>query len=196
MPAKAGIQWCSFNLWIPAFAGMIILNKKNMISKTSKYAATLSSKLLIGRCEWCTLPQLGVPAIKAKIDTGARTSSIHAFNIEPFFINEKKYVRFDIHPLQQTDNILIKCQAPIADQRYITSSNGHREHRLVIVTTIVLGSISWDIEVTLSNRDPLRYRMLLGREALNHRVLIDPGICYKQRKISRKNLQLIYTSNG
>jgi ribosomal protein S6--L-glutamate ligase len=160
----------------------------------SKIKKTLGNKLLIGRNEWCQLPNLDIPAIKAKIDTGAKTSAIHAFNIKPVMREGQKYVCFDIHPIQGNDMVLINCHAPIVDERYIMSSNGHREHRYVILTALNIGSQCWNIELTLSNRDPLRFRMLLGREALNHRILIDPGIVCNQTKLSRKTVLNLYKS--
>ena len=152
----------------------------------------MTNKLLIGRDTWCQLPGLHLPAIKAKIDTGAKTSSLHAFNIKRVIKHKKKYVEFDIHPLQRNDHILVSCKAPVIDERHIMSSSGHIEHRFVIQTTLVIRDQSWEIEVTLSNRDPLRYRLLLGREALNNRVLIDPGLSCHQKKITRKKAVKLY----
>ena len=153
----------------------------------------IGDKLLIGRNEWCQLPDLKIPAIKAKIDTGAKTSAIHAFNIKPTLRKGVKYVYFDVNPIQGNDDFLISCKAPVLDERHITSSNGHKEHRYVITTPIKMGDQYWDIELTLSNRDPLRYRMLLGREALNNRVLIHPGITCSQGKIPKKVLTKTYS---
>lgn len=153
---------------------------------------TFGGQLIIGRNEWCALPDLHVPAIKVKIDTGARTSAIHAFNIEPVMRQGIKYVHFDILPLQTNGDILIACKAPILDERYIMSSNGHKEHRYVIATQLRLNQELWNIELTLSNRDPLRFRMLLGREALSNRVLIHPGITCHQGKVSKQQLRKIY----
>lgn len=150
-------------------------------------------KLLIGRHEWCALPALGLPAIKAKIDTGARTSALHAFNIKPMDHAGELYVSFDIHPIQANKRITRKCHALVIDQREIMSSNGHKEHRFVISTALNLGGASWDIEVTLSNRDPLRYRMLLGIEALKHRVIVDPSLTCHQGAIKEKEIQRLYT---
>lgn len=138
--------------------------------------AFCSEKILIGRCEWCSLPQLGISAIKAKIDTGAKTSAIHAFDIKPMVIDKKDYVSFNIHPMQGDSKIVIACQAPIIDARYIMSSNGHKEHRYIIKTEFKLGGGVYDMELSLSNRDPLKFRLLLGREALSKRVIIDPGL--------------------
>lgn len=152
------------------------------------------NKLLVGRDEWCALPDLGIPAIKAKIDTGAKTSALHAFNIRCIKKNKVSLVQFDVHPLQSDDKILISCVAPLIDERHIMSSSGHIEHRYVIQTPIIIGSEQWMIEVTLSNRDPLRYRLLLGREALNNRVLIDPSLSCHQKKIRRLKALALYST--
>lgn len=155
---------------------------------------SIKKRLLIGRDEWCQLPDLHLPAIKAKIDTGAKTSALHAFNIKPVKKRHAKFVRFDIHPLQSDDKTLVSCIAPLIDERHIMSSSGHIEHRYVILTTLVMGEEQWKIEVTLSNRDPLRYRLLLGREALNSRVLIDPSLSCHQKKIKHKKALKLYHS--
>lgn len=152
----------------------------------------IENSLLIGRNEWCALPDLSILAIKAKIDTGAKTSAIHALNIKSVKKNKIHYVHFDVNPIQANEETLVHCVAPVIDQRYITSSNGHKEHRFVIMTPLKIGKQRWDIELTLSNRDPLRYRMLLGREALNNRVIINPGISCNQGKVTKKSLQKIY----
>lgn len=140
------------------------------------------NKLLIGRSEWCALPMLNVPLIKAKIDTGAKTSALHAFNIVYCNINGQPCVQYDIHPVQGNDKIIVSCQSLVIDERVIMSSNGHKEKRYVISTSLSLGEKEWPIELTLSNRDPLRFRLLLGREALNRRVIIDPALNYHQVK--------------
>ena len=155
----------------------------------------IKNRLLIGRDEWCQLPDLHIPAIKAKIDTGAKTSALHAFNIRRVKKNQKRFVRFDIHPLQSNDKTLVSCIAPLIDERHIMSSSGHIEHRYVIMTTLLIADLAWKIEVTLSNRDPLRYRLLLGREALNSRVLIDPSLTCFQKKIRHKKALKLYHSH-
>lgn len=148
--------------------------------------------MMVGWNEWCALPELHIPAIKAKIDTGAKTSALHAFNIHPFAHHGKHFVRFDLHPLQSNDKVVVTCRAAVIDQRYVMSSNGHKEHRYVISTTLRLGSSAWKIELTLSNRDPLKFRMLLGREALNHRVIIDSSHVLLHGKISHEMLEELY----
>jgi ribosomal protein S6--L-glutamate ligase len=142
---------------------------------------------LIGRIEWCAFPELNVPAIKAKIDTGAKTSAIHAFNIKPFFEGGETYVQYDIHPLQNNNKIILNCQSLVIDKRSVMSSNGHKENRYVIKTLLHLGPHEWPVELTLSNRDPLRFRLLLGLEAIRNRVIIDPALSCHQRKLIQKS---------
>ncbi len=152
----------------------------------------IKDKLLIGWNEWCQLPDLNLSAVKAKIDTGAKTSAIHAFDIKPIRMKGKKFVRFSVHPLQGNNDVIVRCKAPVVDERNVMSSNGHKEHRIVIKTPLILGNQTWDIELTLSNRDPLKFRMLLGREALNGRVIIDPIHTTRQGKIKKDALKKMY----
>lgn len=151
----------------------VAIKDENMRRKIS-----LKNKLLIGRSEWCGLPDLKIKKIKAKIDTGAKTSAIHAFNMRIVKKSNKKLIYFDVYPLQRNQTKLVHCHAPLIDTRKVMSSSGHKENRYVILTTLNIGDQSWAIEVTLSNRDPLQYRMILGREALSNRVLIDPSVTY------------------
>ena len=142
----------------------------------------MSDKLLIGRAEWFALPQLKVAAIKAKIDTGAKTSAIHAFNIRTKEHNGVSLVLFDIHPQQNNHEHVVHCQAELIDTRVVMSSNGQKETRYVIKTELALAEQRWQAELTLSNREPLRYRMLIGREALKGRVVVDPDLNCTQGK--------------
>jgi hypothetical protein len=120
----------------------------------------------IGWREWLALPGLPIPAIKAKIDTGARTSALHAFLVKAYEANGLQMVRFGVHPLQRRLDLEIFCEAPVKDFREVSDSGGHREMRYVIETEILMGQLSSRIEITLTNRDNMKFRMLLGRTAL------------------------------
>ncbi len=139
----------------------------------------MPEKLIVGWREWLALPELGIPALKAKIDTGARTSALHAFQLETFTNAQgQDSVRFYLHlskphPEQQTC-----CEAVIVDQRWVSDSGGHKEQRFVICTPVQLDNQSWPIEITLTNRDTMRFPMLLGRTAMLQRLLVDPAASY------------------
>jgi hypothetical protein len=135
---------------------------------------------LIGWREWLVLPGLKVNAIKAKIDTGARSSALHAFDVEPFEQDGQPWVRFTIHPDQRQSDRVIVAAAPLWDERDIRNSGGHTERRPVIRTPVWLNGQQWDIELTLTNRDVMGFRMLLGRQAVRHRFWVDPGRSYLQ----------------
>lgn len=134
----------------------------------------------IGWREWVELPHLGVAAIKAKIDTGARSSALHAFNLRRIERDGKPWVRFVIHPMQRTIAESLEVETPVQEFRKIRSSNGLQSIRPVILTPVTLGGVSWMLELTLANRDAMGFRMLLGRHALRDRFLIDAGRSYVQ----------------
>lgn len=123
-------------------------------------------KTIIGWNEWLDLPQLSLPMIRAKVDTGARTSALHAFTVEPFTKRGAPWVRFQIHPVKGNNNIVVACEAPVIDRRLVTDSGGRSERRLVIETLAHLGDVTRTIEITLTNREKMAYRMLLGRQAI------------------------------
>ena len=130
--------------------------------------------------EWVTLPNLDIHAIKAKLDTGARTSALHAWRIEPFERDGSPWVRFDVHPAQRSNRYVIACEASVASQRTVRSSSGETEERYVIRTSVRLGGRKRIIEVTLTNRDEMGFRMLLGRSAMNRWLLVDPSKSFLQ----------------
>ncbi len=136
-------------------------------------------QLVVGWREWIALPDLGVERIKAKLDTGARTSALHAYRVKPFRRGRRRFVRFYVHPVQHRRLPELLCEAPIVDERVVTSSNGRREQRYVIETPLRMGEQVWMIQVTLTNRDEMGFRMLLGRQALRKRLLVDSGTSFK-----------------
>ena len=134
--------------------------------------------MIIGWQEWVTLPDLHISTINAKIDTGADTSSLHAYQIKRFRKGGEAWVRFEIHPLAHRDDIVLSCEAPLVDRRVIKSSGGEREKRPVIATRLILGERELEIELNLTNRDYMGCRLLLGRQALQQDILIDPSKTY------------------
>ncbi len=129
----------------------------------------------IGWREWVSLPELGIVNIKAKIDTGARTSALHAFALRVFKENGKDKIAFDMHPLQNNADVVVSCTADIIDKRWVSDSGGHREERFVISTPLILGDQTWPIEITLTERDTMLFRMLLGRSAIRKRFVVNPA---------------------
>ena len=144
----------------------------------------------IGWREWVALPDLGIPAIKAKIDTGARTSCLHAFYVEPFDDGARRRVRFGVHPLRRITSIELHCEADVLDERNVSDSGGHVERRIVIATQVVLSGQAWPIEITLTNRENMLFRMLIGRTALRSRFRIDPGRSF----INGRKLRHVYAT--
>ncbi|NES88034.1 MULTISPECIES: ATP-dependent zinc protease family protein [Okeania] len=143
---------------------------------------------IIGWREWIALPEIGITKIKAKIDTGARTSSLHAFDIETFEIDGKPRVKFKINPQQRDTNQTVIAEAELIDERNVRSSSGQAELRPVILTEVNLMQKKWQVELTLTNRELMGFRMLLGRQAVRGIFLINPGKSYldKKAKISQK----------
>lgn len=152
-----------------------------------------SSKIIVGWQEWCALPALNLPAIKSKIDTGAKTSALHASEIRPFHRHGSLFVHFTVHPLQRSLKFETVCTALVHDQRTVMNSGGQKELRYVIQTSIQLQEMIWTIEITLTNRDPMSFRMLLGRNALKGHAVVDPSKILCQGKQSAKAIHRLYT---
>jgi hypothetical protein len=130
---------------------------------------------LVGWREWAALPTFCDHKIKAKLDTGAKMSAIHAFRIEEIEEDDGLWVEFYLHPAQKRRRPEIFCRAPVIDRRLIRSSNGAVQERLIVTSTLQLGGLRWPIEISLANRDDMGFRLLLGRDALRRRVTIDPA---------------------
>lgn len=145
---------------------------------------TLPKKSLpiLGWREWLALPEFDIVHIKAKIDTGARTSALHAFFIDPYFKGGQHWIMFGIHPDQHNTNIAIECHAPVKDRRLVSDSGGHKCRRYVIETWMILGHSAIMAEMTLTNRDSMKFRMLLGRTAMRNNFLINPQVSFLQEK--------------
>jgi len=130
-------------------------------------------KLVAGWREWVSLPGLGIDTIKAKLDVGARTSALHAYDIDAF--EEEGRVRFRVHPFQGRDDIEVACEADLVGRRLVKNSGGVVEARWVIRTPLRVGGVEWPIDITLTNRSPMRFRMLLGRAGMRRHLLVNPG---------------------
>lgn len=159
-------------------------------------SAGVQPSKILGWREWVALPRLNVPAIKAKVDTGARTSALHAFRVEEFREGGARQVRFAIHPYQRRSDPEVGCVAPVVDERWVCDSGGHREMRLVILTDVQVGDRIWPIEMTLTNRDNMGFRMLLGRCALLGGFLVDPQLSYVSRERPRLNARRMQRQAG
>lgn len=138
-------------------------------------AATPAGRPAIGWREWVALPDWDIPSVKAKVDTGARTSSLHAYDVEEFRARGRTMVRFSVHPEQRNARHAVHVEAPLHEHRRVRSSNGHVEQRPVVTVHIELAGQRWPVELTLTNRDEMGFRMLLGRQALRGRFAVDPG---------------------
>ena len=132
----------------------------------------------IGWREWISMPELGIERLKVKVDTGARTSSLHAYDVEIFRRGSADFVRFTLHPIQRDTKVTVLCESRLLEERTVRSSNGARELRPVIQTPIEVAGQCWPIEITLTSRDNMGFRMLLGREAIRRRCTVDPGRSY------------------
>lgn len=143
--------------------------------RSAEPTVTLAGGRAVGWREWTSLPSLGVKAVKAKVDTGARSSCLHAYDLREVRRHGHVWLVFKVHPLQRNDKYIVECEAQLLEYRQVTSSNGKREVRPVIRTDIQLGDLGWQIELTLTRRDAMGFRMLLGREAIRGRFMVDPG---------------------
>lgn len=145
-------------------------------------ASVARDLITLGWREWVALPELGIERIKAKVDTGARTSALHAFYVERLRQAGRERVRFRVHPFQRREDVWVECLTDVLDDRVVSDSGGHRERRIVIRTAACVGEACWPIELSLTARDSMRFRMLLGRTAIRAHFLVDPGSAYLSGK--------------
>jgi ribosomal protein S6--L-glutamate ligase len=143
-----------------------------------------ASRLIVGWQEWISLPELGLPALKAKIDTGAKTSALHTHSIEPYGSAKRPKVRFSVRPSPESGDLEVAATADVVDRREVISSNAERELRYVIKTSLSIGGRQWPIEVTLTNRERMAYRMLIGRQAIRSDMLVDCTASFRQPRLS------------
>jgi len=145
---------------------------------------------IVGWREWLTFPELGIPGIKAKVDTGAKTSAIHAFEAVVYKQDDIEYVKFKIHPVFRKKSVVIECKAPLVDRRNVRDSGGHEEERLVIRSTAHIGKFQLEADFTLTSRDDMRFPMLLGRRALEaEHLLVDVTKSYLHGRIRLREIE-------
>ncbi|MBI9068538.1 MAG: 30S ribosomal protein S6--L-glutamate ligase [Salinivirgaceae bacterium] len=150
------------------------------------------NKIVVGSEEWCSLPQLGIPAVKARVDSGAKTSALHATNIAPFTKDGSPWVRFEVHPLEHDGKTTIYCESQVIDKRSVKNTSGTSETRFVIKTVLSIADRTWEVELTLANRDSMGFRMLLGRQAMAGKMLVDPELKLSVGDRSPEILQQFY----
>lgn len=163
------------------------MGNKRRRRKHSTHTSIKRQLTVIGWREWIGLPDLGIEAIKVKVDTGARSSSLHAYDLQEFERHGRKMVRFAIHPVQRSDTKVVETEAPLLEYRSVRSSTGRARTRPVIVTNITLLGQLWAVELTLANRDEMGFRMLLGRQAIRRRFLVDTSRSFYGGKPTRTN---------
>lgn len=178
-------------LFDPAFVKSALFRIKHLGSDefavSSRVNLTSPNLEIIGWREWLSIPDLGIPRIKAKVDTGARTSCLHTCGLEIYESSKgQERVRFTVHPLQRKPEYAVECDRPVVNQRQVKDSGGHEEVRPFILVPITLGPLTWEVEFSLTNRDNMKFRMLLGRTAMKDRFLVHPGLSYQLGKSLRR----------
>lgn len=138
----------------------------------------MKEKQIVGSVEVCALPDIGIDSIEARIDTGAKISSLHADNLEEFMRENEQWLRYEIHPNVHNVDDVVKCESKIIRKPQVKSSNGQSERRYLVKTTLILGKQQWEIDLTLTDRALMKYPMLLGREGMGDKVLVDPSVSF------------------
>jgi hypothetical protein len=146
----------------------------------------VEDKLVLGWREWVSLPALGIARIKAKLDSGARTSTLHALRSQPYIERGAPRVRLHIEPTRRSGGAVVVVDCAVVDERTVSDSSGHRERRLVIESPLCIAGQQWPIEITITNRDAMMFRMLLGRTAMHGRIVVDPERSYVLEKPLRQ----------
>ncbi len=142
----------------------------------------VTHRQMLGWREWVSLPGLGIAAIKAKLDTGARTSALHAWDLSLRKVDGRQWIRFRVHPMHGDETASVVCEAPLSDRRWVTNSSGARERRYIISTDLRIGPSRWPIELSLTNRDAMEFPMIIGREAMRGRLAVDPAASFRAGK--------------
>ena len=139
----------------------------------------VTERRILGWREWVALPDLGIAAIKAKLDTGAKTSALHAWDLDLRTVDGRRGIRFRVRPMLGDEDDSVVCEAPISDRRWVTSSSGSRELRYIVSTDLQIGPTSWPIELSLTNREAMEFPMIIGREAMRNRLIVDPRASFR-----------------
>jgi len=157
------------------------------LTRTSRSVRSSDNhKRVLGWREWVSLPSLGIVSIKAKLDTGAKTSALHAWDISLRKVDGRQWIRFRVHPMQRDKETSTVCEAPLSDRRWVTNSSGGSERRYIIITELQIGASRWPIELSLTNREAMEFPMIIGREAMRNRVLVDPRASFRAGRHSTK----------
>ncbi len=138
-----------------------------------------NQRRILGWREWVSLPHLGISAIRAKLDTGAKTSALHAWDVSLRTVDGRQWIRFRVPSMREEEAASIECEAPVSDERWVTNSSGAGERRYIISTDLQIGRSSWPIELSLTNRDAMEFPMIIGREAMRNRLIVDPTASFR-----------------
>ncbi|MFT4713599.1 MAG: hypothetical protein ACJAVI_003363 [Candidatus Azotimanducaceae bacterium] len=172
-----------------AYKGLLVIFTKIKRLRLIKLTGMQHMSNIVGWREWVSLPDIGIPALKAKIDTGAKTSALHAVDIELFDNKGIEYVRFNLQPVRKRQKFVLNCEAPLLDKRFVRDSGGHTEERFVIQSSVQIGAKSFITEITLTNRDDMLFPMLLGRRAMQAvNIIVDCNQSYSHGKYKMRQV--------